>query len=154
MDTSLILKMHAFQRGYLGLLVDDIEDERMCDQPGGMLNHPAWQIGHMAVALDRMTKLLGGESALDENWSKRFAQGSTPLADRAVYPSRAELMRVLDERREAASRALASASAELLARPNPLERLVQKLPTIGNMVPFIFNFHEGTHLGQLATWRQ
>src|SRR5438477_8419608 len=122
MDKALMLAEVGFQRGYLSLLVDDVAEEQMCAQPGGIVNHPAWQIGHLAGTFDSLTKLLGGASALDESWGKRFGQGSKPSADRAAYPSKAELLRVFDDRRKAMTQAFEQAGSDVLKRPTANER--------------------------------
>lgn len=153
MDRSIILDQFAFQRRYLSFLVDDVAEEQMAEQPGGAANHPAWQLGHLAWTADRFAAMLGGSTTLD-HFKERFGGGSTPVADRASYPSRAELLSILDDRRDALAAAFSAASSEDLARPNPNPRFKAALPTIGNMVLFGMLFHESTHLGQLAVWRK
>jgi hypothetical protein len=153
-NKTMILDQLAFQRRYLSMLVDDIPDERMCAQPGGVVNHPAWQLGHLAFVADRMVKTLGGASPLDAAWEARYAPNTVPNPDRAAAPSKAELIRVLDDRRKAAVEAFSAASADELAKPNPIARIAAALPTVGHLMVFGLVFHESTHLGQLAVWRK
>ncbi|MCB9846251.1 MAG: DinB family protein [Phycisphaeraceae bacterium] len=154
MDKKALLDTYAFQRGYISLLVDDIPEDRMTHQPAGVPNHPAWQIGHIAVATDGFMPGLGRESALDETWGELFGMRSTPVADASKYPDKQELLRVMDERRGALAAAVKEASNEVLARPNPVPVLAQGLPTMWHMVHFGMLMHEATHLGQLAVWRK
>lgn len=153
-NKTMILDQFAFQRRYLSMLVDDIPDECICAQPGGVVNHPAWQLGHLAFVADRMVKTLGGTSPLDAAWEARYAPNTTPNPDRAASPSKAELIRVLDDRRSAAAQAFLEASADELAKPNPIARITAALPTVGHLMLFGLVFHESTHLGQLAAWRK
>jgi hypothetical protein len=154
MNNSVILDEFAFQRNYITLLTDDIADEKMTAQPGGIVNHPAWHLGHLATAFDNFAQLLGCPRALDEAWSKKFGQQSVPSADRSAYPSKAELIRILDERRNAVVQAFAKTSSDDLAKPNPNAHAAALFPTVGVFILFGMLFHEGTHLGQLASWRK
>lgn len=158
MNKSHVLDMAKFQRGYLSMLVDDIPDNRLAEQPGGaggVKNHPAWQIGHLAWAFDGIGAAVAGTSpALDPSWKERFGQGSNPTSHRATYPSKGELIKAYDDRRLALVRAFESASPDALARPNPVEGLAKVgLTTLGHLALFGLLTHEATHLGQLATWR-
>jgi hypothetical protein len=154
MNNQLILDQFAFQRSYLSLLVDDVPEERLTEQPGGVRNHPAWHIGHLALVSDRFAEMLGVPSGLDGSWKDRFAPGTVPVAERSAYPSKAELLRVLDERRAALADAMGRAGMDVMAKPNPNQRLAAFLPTIGHAINFGAICHESTHLGALAVWRK
>ena len=154
MDPTVMMQVCAFQRRYLSMLVDDVPEEQMCAQAGGVVNHPAWHLGHLAFVTDRFGSALGAESTMEASWEKLFAPRSTPVADRAVYPSKAELLARLDDRRVAAQRAFLVATPQQLAQANPIVRLAGALPTIGHLAVFGFHVHESTHLGQLAVWRR
>ena len=43
---------------YGTMLLEDIEDARMCDQSGTLVNHPAWIVGHIVGSYDVIAKLL------------------------------------------------------------------------------------------------
>src|SRR5262249_26988315 len=151
---QIILDQFNFQRRYLELLVDDIADDQMTTQPGGVVNHPAWHIGHLALVADRMAQKLGVPAALDGSWTGQFDQGTVRTAKRATYPSKAELLRALDDRRAALAQAYARAEQEVLSKPNPIARLIPTHPTLEHLIVFGMSVHEGTHLGQIATWRK
>jgi hypothetical protein len=153
MNKDSILHLLVFQRSYIGASVYDIPEEKMAVQPGGIVNHPAWQLGHLACTQDQLVKWLGGASAL-EAWMPRYGRHSTPLPDRAAYESKEELLRVLDERRSETARLLRNASADDLAKPVPNPHMVRVFPSVGNLVTFLTTTHEGWHLGQLADWRR
>jgi hypothetical protein len=149
-----LIDLFNFQRGYLSLLIDDIPDEKMAEQPKGLPNHPAWQIGHLTMALDGLCKMLGAESSLDDAFVAKFTMGSEPVDDRSKYPSKTELLSKYDELRAKAAEAYANASDADLAKPNPSEILGKMLPTMGHMAAFMMLDHESNHLGQISIWRQ
>ena len=155
MDRSNVLNVFNFQRGYLSLLVDDIPDARLAETPGGFRNHPAWQIGHLAFAADGVAEMLGGgPKQLDKAWSDKYGMGSTPVGDRAAYPTKSDLLATLDRARSRLARAWAGAPEEHLGKANPFPPLAAGLPTIRDAGVFFMLFHEGGHMGQLAAWRK
>lgn len=153
MNNSEILKVFAFQRGYLSLLVDDIANEKMCVQPDNVVNHPAWHLGHLAWVSDRGVSLLTGSASLDPAWEKKFAPNTIPTSQRSDYPPKAELIPILDGRRDALAKTFSQANPDDLAKPNPIARAAALMPTVGIFITFLMLSHESNHLGQLATWR-
>lgn len=153
MNRRMMLDLSAFQRGYLSLLVKDIPETLMTAQFPGVPNHPTWHLGHLAVVYDGMTGMLGGAKTLDDSWQGRYGMGSTPVADASAYPTKAEIVRIYDERREALLQAFDVASPERFMSANPIPSLVERLPTIGHMTIFAMLTHESMHLGQIAVWR-
>lgn len=149
-----VLHNLGFNLGYLKMLLKDIPEERMAEQPAGVFNHPAWQIGHISVVLDGAAGLLGGEKKQGEAEQKQYGFGSEPTADREQYASKDELMAGLEDAQGRLAAALAGASAEQLGSANPVEMLRDLLPTTGDMVTFMATSHYGNHLGQLGMWRR
>ena len=154
MNAQILLDVFRFQRYYLSLLADDIPEDQMTLQPGAVCNHPAWQIGHLAGTLDNGGAMLGGTKSLDESWGKRFGMGSKPTSERGSYPSKVELLKVLDDRRAALTLLVERAPAERMNAPNPVARAADRMPTVGHMIRFLMLSHESMHLGQLASWRK
>lgn len=154
MDAKTVAQVFMFQRGYLGMLVDDIPDAQLANQPGGIVNHPAWQIGHLASAADNACELLGGTKRLDQAWSDMYGMGSKPLPSRSAYPSKAELLAILDERRGMVAALMNQATDAFLNQANPSPVLSPVLPTRAHAATMLMLFHEGTHMGQLAMWRR
>jgi hypothetical protein len=50
LDTEI--KINLFLTQYCGMLMADIADERMAEEPLPGVNHPAWILGHLAVSAD------------------------------------------------------------------------------------------------------
>ena len=89
------LKINRFLMGYCRMLIGDIPDERMVEQPLPGVNHPAWSLGHLAWSTDRGRSLLGLEPECPSEWTATFGFGSKPSASRGDYPSRDELIAAL-----------------------------------------------------------
>jgi len=140
--------------GYAQTLVADIPDERMCEQPGGYPNHPAWQIGHIAVTCDFVGGMLGLDPALPAAWQDLFGMGTKPTDDASAYPSKSELAKALEDVYERLREALRTADASALAQPLPEEKLRAVFPTVGAIAVSAATSHIAVHCGQLSAWRK
>lgn len=135
-------------------LVKDLTDDQMCEQPHGVVNHPAWSLGHLVVSADRLGQMLGLPSALPAGWAEPFATGGVPSPDRAGFPSRTAILEALEQQHTRNAAALRAADATTLAAPHPNERSRTAFPTIGDYAIFLMTSHEMDHLGQIAAWRR
>jgi len=79
-------KVNQFLLRYCRMLVGDVADERLAEQPLPGVNHPARVLGHLAFSADRARWLLGAEKELPAEWPARFGPGSKPTATRGDYP--------------------------------------------------------------------
>jgi hypothetical protein len=150
---DLVLRLSERNLQYAVMHLEDIEDARMCVQPAGLTNHPAWIVGHIASSMDLVLRALGRQANLPEPWNTLFGWGSKATAVRAAYPSKADLLQALQRQHQAVAGALAATSAETLEKPLEDERLRQFMPTIGEMVCSPLTNHQALHLGQLSAWR-
>src|SRR6516165_6172450 len=91
------IQVNLFLMQLCGTLVRDIADERLAEQPHASVNHPAWILGHLAWAADGALAMLGAPKRLPDEWKTLFAAGSKPSTARAVYPSKDELLRAVEE---------------------------------------------------------
>jgi hypothetical protein len=147
--------IYKLQLDYAQKLLADVPDERLCDQPvpGVVMNHAAFNLGHLAWVGDMAVALLGGKPATTPEWKELFSMGAKPLADRSKYPSKAELLAALEDSHRRLTEAAAKASAETLAQPAP-ERMRARFPTLGAAVTGMMTAHEASHLGQISAWRR
>jgi hypothetical protein len=152
LDTDI--KINSFLMQYCRTLMADIPDERIADQPLPGVNHPAWVLGHLALVADMANTLLGAERALPAEWSTLFGLGSKPSASRDAYPSKADLVRAVEQGYERVRQRAAAATAEQLAQPTTNPRMKDFLPTAQDRVAFVLTGHFGGHLGQLSSWRR
>ena len=151
---ELLLSRFAFQLRYLHELMAEIPDDRMADQPAPGMNHPAWILGHLACSAEFVPALAGLEKRLPAAWSDLFDPSSRPLADRSVYPLKADLLRALDETHARAAEVARGFTPEQFAAEFPMEPFRFIMPTVGDAVVHILTTHEATHSGQLSAWRR
>ena len=149
-----ILTNYAFGLAFIKMLVADIPDDRICRQPGGMKNHPAWTLGHTAIAAAFAAKLLSREPPVPEGWNELFGRGSTPVEDLSQYPTKEVLLAGLEELRGVAADAFSAADDAQWSQPMPDEEFRQIMPTVGNGLLFLLTQHEWQHIGELCAWRQ
>lgn len=149
------LTQYAWQLQILESVLQDVADEDMTKQPIVNGNHPAWLVGHLAVASENIFKMTGHAPLLPESVRTLFNRGTQPVGDRSLYPSKAELIDYLRQVHSAVAAVLPQVPRELLVRPNPLPVVqLQSLPTVGNLIMHLLTTHEAFHLGQLSAWRR
>ena len=134
-------------------LVDDLTGDQMVAQPSGVINHPAWTLGHLGATSDALAGMLGLPSTFPGAWREACRMGSIPSGDAADYPAKRELLAQLRAQHERVAEAVAAVDAERLQQPTP-PRLRERFPTIGDFAAALMTMHEGHHLGQLAAWRR
>lgn len=148
------LKVNQFLMQYCWMLVADIADERMAQQPLPGVNHPAWVLGHLEFSADRARGLLGAEKELPAAWTPLFGPGSKPSSSRSDYPSKDELLRAVAQGFERLRQQAAAATPEQLGQPTTNPYTKGALPTVKDGVAFLLTGHLGVHLGQLSAWRR
>ena len=146
--------LYGFNLMYAEMLVKDVPADQMTDQPGGVINHPAWSLGHLVVSADHLGQMLGLESALPEGWDKTFATGGEPSADASTYPTKDEIIEALKAQHTRNTEAFKGIDPAKLAAEHPDEGTRKYFPTVGDMVIFMMTGHEMDHLGQVAAWRR
>jgi uncharacterized damage-inducible protein DinB len=153
---DLILPAFKLNLWYSQKLVADLTEEQMCAQPisGVVMNHPAFLLGHLAlVAGNFATGFVGAAPVCPEEWKELFNQGAKPLADRSRYPSKAELVKALEDAHARLADAVTKATPEMLSQPAP-EKMRSRFPTVGGLLAGMMTSHEASHNGQLSAWRR
>ncbi len=146
--------LNNLMRHFAKALVKDIDDADMAREAFPGANHAAWVLGHIIVTTDGVVKLLGQAPTAPPEWNTLFGRGSTMSYDRAIYPSKDELLAALDKTFDAATAAAASATPEQCAAPHHVEMLRRGLPTTGDLIALLLTTHVAQHLGQLSAWRR
>lgn len=149
-----LLFTYRFNLDRARTLVGDLSEEQMARQPRGLVNHPAWTLGHLAAASNQLAKMLGLESTFPAAWGDAFKSGGVPGGEGAGFPAKDELLAELARQHERVAGALAAADPALLAREHPNEGVRKRFPTVGDYAVFLISSHEGSHLGQIAAWRR
>ena len=152
--TDHILHVYQMNDRLARRLVKDLTDDQMCQQPHDVVNHPAWSLGHLAVSGHHTCQLLGVESNVPATWSETFKTGDIPSGDASVYPSKDELLSVLEQQHARIAGGFSAIAPTELAKPHPNEKARAHFPTVGDLVVFLMTAHEMDHLGQIAAWRR
>ncbi len=148
------LKINQFLLDYCRMLVTDIADERLAEQPLPHVNHPAWILGHLAFSAGRARGLLGVGNDFPAPWMALFGPNSKSSAVRGEYPGKEELLRAVEHNFERLRQQVAQATPDQLAQPSTNPYTKEALPTVGDGVAFLLTGHLGVHLGQLSMWRR
>ena len=146
--------LHGFNLRVARAMVNDLTPEQMVGQPHGVVNHPAWSLGHLVMVADRLGRLLGLESEVPGGWAPVFATGGIPSNDASRYPSKEELLDALAAQHARNTEAIESIGPGWFDTPNPDEKRRKRFPTQGDEAVFLMTSHEMLHLGQVAAWRR
>ena len=66
-----------FMQGYLEMMLRDIDESEMDEQPMPGVNTPRWILGHLAIANDSALQRLGSDRVCDDSWHSAFGRGSS-----------------------------------------------------------------------------
>ena len=87
-----VLNTYAMNLKRAGMQVQDLSAEQMVQQPSGVINHPAWTLGHLAATADNLAKALGLESTFPDAWRDACKTGGTPSGNAADFPAKEQLL--------------------------------------------------------------
>ena len=148
--------LHSFAYGldFLRDQVADVSAAGMVAQPKGIVNHPAWLIGHLTYACQLLGGAVGLPPWLPEDWDGRFATGTVPVADAGAYESKEDALTILRDAQSRLTRAIEGLDDARLdeAFPDPSYRHV--FPTIRHALTQVLVGHTAYHVGQLSVWRK
>ena len=146
--------LNSFALRYCRLLVADVPDGELADQPVAGATHPAWVLGHLAVAADFAIVRLGGTPSCPPEWRQLFGPNSVVRPDRLIYPGKHELLTAVETGYGRLQDAVRGATPEALARAQPGPFYLEDFPTVGGLVAHLMTTHPCLHLGQLSAWRR
>ena len=100
-------------------------------------------------------KGLGLESTFPQEWEQAFKTGGVPSDAASAYPtSKDEILAQLKSQHERVTDELKQTDAEIFSKEFPDENMRKYFPTIGDFLVYLMSAHEGTHIGQLQTWKR
>ncbi len=152
-----ILNIHAMINGFLFEVVEGVPESRMTEQPGAIVNHPAWTLSHLNAYAGRLLAMLDDPSvphATADAEMERFGYGTTPVPDRAAYATKRELLDRFKDRNARLAVVVAEKHADYFPRPSPAKFQSPYSPTIGHIAITLLVAHPPHHLGQLNQWRR
>ncbi|HMN40255.1 MAG TPA: DinB family protein [Phycisphaerales bacterium] len=151
-----ILSIHAMVNGFLLDAVEDVPESRMTEQPGAIVNHPAWTLSHLNAYAGTLLSMLDDPSVptpTADAEMERYGYGTTPVVDRAAYATKRDLIDRFRDRNARLAAAVADKHADYFPRPSP-EKYRPSSPTIGHIAIALLVAHPPHHLGQLKQWRR
>jgi uncharacterized damage-inducible protein DinB len=138
-------------------LLQDIPADQATDQPGGVVNHPAWTLSHLNHYHPAILALIHNQPVEDPGRhpdAPKYDEGSTPVNDPALYPDWADLLATYRDGHERVADALSAMNPEHLARPPRLERWAAAFGATAGILQYLLIIHEAQHVGQLMVWRR
>jgi hypothetical protein len=153
-DREAILTAFRFTLTYAEKLAAELGDEELAALPHPGMNHAAWVLGHVALGSDFVALLLGQPLFTDEAWMATFGPGSTPVSDRAAYPSKDKLLATMRTTHARAIELMSQATGAQMDAPNATRFFPAQFPTVGALIIHLMTTHAALHLGQLSAWRR
>jgi hypothetical protein len=149
-----ILNIHAMVSGFLIEAVEDVPESRMTEQPGTIVNHPAWTLSHLNAYAGMLLSILDDPSVpTADTEMEQFGYGTTPVSARAAYATKRELLDLFRERNARLAAVVAERHSDYFPRPAPA-KFQPYSPTIGDIAITLLVAHPPHHLGQLKQWRR
>ncbi len=154
-----IVRQYNFNLLYARALTADVTERQMtCIPAQGLINHPAFTIGHLVTGSAMMVEDLGCEYALPEGWNSLFQRKgpndqTKPDTDTTKYPSKNALISELEHQHTKVINALYKVDDVKLSEEIKW-RFGVYMPTLRDLITFMCINHEAMHLGQLAAWRR
>jgi hypothetical protein len=151
-----ILNVHALVNGFLVEAVADVPESRMTEQPGTIVNHPAWTLAHLNAYAGALLSMLDDPNvspAAADAEMERYGYGTMPVADRGAYATKRELLERFKERNARLAAVVVERHAEYFQRPSPA-KYHPHASTIGHIAITLLVAHPPHHLGQLKQWRR
>lgn len=149
-----ILDIHTMINGFIAEVVEDIPASRMAEQPGSIVNHPAWTLSHLNAYAAVLLSMLDDPSVpAGDAEMERFGYGTMPVPDLAAYATKRELLDRFKERNARVAVVVAEKHADYFPRRAP-EKYHPYSPTIGHIATTLLIAHPPHHLGQLKQWRR
>jgi hypothetical protein len=144
--------VHTFESTlkFMEQSVADLTEQQMVEQPTGVPNHGAWNLGHIIFSCQGVATELGAEQWLPDDWESVFGYGSTPSSDLSRYPRKSEMLTLLADAANRLRQTLLAADDSVLRESLPDETL----PTMGHLLLQVVVAHTAYHAGQLAVWRR
>jgi hypothetical protein len=139
--------------------VEGLTDAEMMFQPKPGLNHPTWLLGHIIGSADGLIlTFCKGKGLLPADWPAKFGIGSSPTVNAKDYPSRKEMLALLEKVHAAAVDYVKSLKpGDYDRRPaniDPLpERAQQLFATVGKCV-YGHVTHAAGHAAQIGMLRR
>ncbi len=154
-----IINQYDFNLAYAKKLVEDLNDDQMTTIPSiGLVNHPAFTLGHLVSGSALLAEDMGAKFEMPDNWAELYLRRGPgdprkPDIDKSKYPSKQLLLKELEHQHNKVKDLLKSVDENKL-NENIKWRFDNFMPTLLDITTFMCINHEAMHLGQLAACRR
>jgi hypothetical protein len=133
------------------MYLNDLTDQELMRRPCPGCNHTNWQIGHLIASEHHMGNIInpGSMPALPAGFEAKYSKETATIDDPAKFCTKAELLAVYKQQRDATLAALSKASEAEFDRATG----VDYAPTVGSMFS-LFGSHWLMHCGQWVVVRR
>jgi hypothetical protein len=151
---SILTDALVFARRYTATLLDTIPADEWFRMPGGSPTHVAWQVGHLAMAENRLVyeRVCGGTGLLAPEFIQQFSRESVADPDPANHPSPSDLRATLDRVHSVTLDVLATIPDAALDEPAP--GIKHRYCTLKWEFIRWAGHHEMLHTGQIGLLRR
>ena len=149
-----VLHSFAYALDYLREQLADVSPADMVAQPGGIVNHPAWVVGHLTHSCELLGGVIGLPAWLPSDWAGRFGTGSVPVADVSKYEFKDAALTILRHAQDWITHAVERLDDARLDAPFPDEAYREVFPTVRHALTQVLVGHTANHVGQLTVWRR
>jgi hypothetical protein len=120
-DAAHLIELVRQVRSNTLQLLDAAPAEWLTWAPPGTSNHILWHAGHALWVGDVLTiEPLTGKCELPDGWAEKFGMDCRPVSQTRDWPSRDELLRLLDAQWLRIEQLLTAAAGERLNDPRPV----------------------------------
>jgi len=150
-----VVALNSFNRHYLHRLIDAIPEPDL-DSTFGAGSHSArWILAHLAISVDYGFKQLDMPLAAPKEWHAVYGPGSDPESHAKIRPSKAELLRFIDDNYlKLCIVSLDADKAKMLAAHTVPLLYDTPIKSKGELLCHILTTHFSSHVGQLSSWRR
>ena len=149
-----VLHSFAYALEYLREAVSDVASKDMVAQPKGVVNHPAWVIGHLTHSCELLGEVIGLPRWLPPDWAGRFGTGSVPIPAAGAYEAKGTALAILGDAQSRIIRAVERLDDSFLDQPFPNESYRITFPTVRHALTQVLVGHTSMHVGQVTVWRR
>ena len=149
-ETTLV----NFAIGYLKTIANDLNDDDLTTLTESTGKTPQWILGHLRIASELGSKMLGEEPGCDDQWFAAYGPGSQPGDANAPAFTVADVIVDLEKGYSRLLELTKNAPTELLDQKHGFEPLEPAISTKRELMSHLLTTHITYHLAQLSACRQ
>ena len=149
-ETTLV----NFGIGYLKTIAADLKDEDLTTLKESTGKTPQWILGHLRIASEFGSKMLGAEPGCGDDWFAAYGPGSQPGDSSAPAFTITDVLADIEKGYLRLLELTKNASQEQLDQKHGFEVLEPEISTKRDFMSHLLTTHITYHLAQLSACRQ